>query len=106
MADAVTAAGGKFRGDADRGTRAVQLPPARDSPACPIDPPLDGRARVARENCSRSGPLVRKMAWSRTTSNINIPGIHHQTETALSGMWLFLVTELLFFGALFLLYMI
>lgn len=46
------------------------------------------------------------MAWSRTTSNINIPGIHHQTETALSGMWLFLVTELLFFGALFLLYMI
>jgi cytochrome c oxidase subunit 3 len=33
-------------------------------------------------------------------------GIHHQTEAALSGMWLFLVTELLFFGALFLLYMI
>lgn len=33
-------------------------------------------------------------------------GIRHQTETALSGMWLFLITELLFFGALFLLYMI
>ncbi len=31
-------------------------------------------------------------------------GIVHQTETALSGMWLFLVTEVLFFGGLFLLY--
>lgn len=33
-------------------------------------------------------------------------GIRHQTETALTGMWLFLVTEVLFFGGLFLLYMI
>ena len=33
-------------------------------------------------------------------------GIAHQTETALDGMWLFLTTELLFFGGLFFLYMI
>jgi cytochrome c oxidase subunit 3 len=33
-------------------------------------------------------------------------GMEHQSETALSGMWLFLATELLFFGGLFLLYMI
>jgi cytochrome c oxidase subunit III len=33
-------------------------------------------------------------------------GIRHQTDTALSGMWLFLVTEVLFFGGLFLLYII
>jgi cytochrome c oxidase subunit 3 len=33
-------------------------------------------------------------------------GIGHQRESALSGMWLFLTTEVLFFGALFLLYMI
>ena len=33
-------------------------------------------------------------------------GIAHQTETALAGMWLFLTTELLFFGGLFFLYMI
>ena len=26
----------------------------------------------------------------------------HQSETAISGMWLFLATEILFFGALFL----
>jgi cytochrome c oxidase subunit 3 len=30
----------------------------------------------------------------------------HQSDTALSGMWLFLATEVLFFGGLFLLYMI
>ncbi len=33
-------------------------------------------------------------------------GMEHQTETALNGMWLFLATEVLFFGGLFLLYMI
>ena len=33
-------------------------------------------------------------------------GMEHQSETALSGMWLFLATEVLFFGGLFLLYMI
>ena len=31
-------------------------------------------------------------------------GMEHQSDTALSGMWLFLATELLFFGGLFLLY--
>ena len=30
--------------------------------------------------------------------------MRHQTETAISGMWLFLATEVLFFGGLFLLY--
>jgi cytochrome c oxidase subunit III len=33
-------------------------------------------------------------------------GPKHQADTALSGMWLFLVTELLFFGALFFLWML
>ena len=33
-------------------------------------------------------------------------GVEHQADTALSGMWLFLATEVLFFGGLFLLYMI
>lgn len=32
--------------------------------------------------------------------------MEHQSDTALSGMWLFLATELLFFGGLFLLYAI
>lgn len=32
--------------------------------------------------------------------------MRHQADAALSGMWLFLTTEVLFFGALFLLYMI
>lgn len=31
-------------------------------------------------------------------------GMQHQADTALSGMWLFLATELLFFGALFFVY--
>ena len=30
------------------------------------------------------------------------PSAKHQAETAISGMWLFLATEVLFFGALFL----
>ena len=33
-------------------------------------------------------------------------GLAHQTETAHSGMWLFLATELLFFGGLFFFYLI
>jgi cytochrome c oxidase subunit 3 len=33
-------------------------------------------------------------------------GMEHQADTALSGMWLFLTTELVFFGGLFLLYMV
>ena len=33
-------------------------------------------------------------------------GMEHQSATALDGMWLFLATELLFFGSLFLLYII
>ncbi len=33
-------------------------------------------------------------------------GMEHQSGTALSGMWLFLATEVLFFGGLFLLYMV
>ncbi len=33
-------------------------------------------------------------------------GMAHQSETAMAGMWLFLATELLFFGGLFLLYMV
>ena len=33
-------------------------------------------------------------------------GMDHQSDTALSGMWLFLATELLFFGGLFLLYIV
>ena len=33
-------------------------------------------------------------------------GIAHQAETALSGMWLFLTTEMVFFGGLFLIYTI
>ncbi len=33
-------------------------------------------------------------------------GMEHQSATALDGMWLFLATELLFFGGLFLVYLI
>ena len=33
-------------------------------------------------------------------------GMAHQSEAALAGMWLFLATEVLFFGGLFLLYMV
>jgi heme/copper-type cytochrome/quinol oxidase subunit 3 len=33
------------------------------------------------------------------------PSAEHQSKTAISGMWLFLATELLFFGALFYLWM-
>ena len=48
---------------------------------------------------SQDGPLARHIEFQYA-------GIAHQTETALSGMWLFLTTELLFFGGLFFLYML
>ncbi len=35
---------------------------------------------------------------------VQYAGIAHQSDTALSGMWLFLATEVLFFGALFFIY--
>ena len=48
---------------------------------------------------SEDGPLAEHVEFQYA-------GIAHQTETALDGMWLFLTTELLFFGGLFFLYMI
>lgn len=46
--------------------------------------------------------------WKRVMSEASLPhgfqyaSTRHETETALSGMWLFLATEVLFFGPLFL----
>ena len=48
---------------------------------------------------SKDGPVADHIAFQYA-------GMDHQSETALSGMWLFLSTELLFFGGLFLIYLI
>jgi cytochrome c oxidase subunit III len=48
---------------------------------------------------SKDAPVAELIGFQYT-------GMAHQADTALSGMWLFLVTELLFFGGLFLLYII
>lgn len=53
-----------------------------------------------------------RAAWDRNAETAAVAehvgfqyaGIEHQTGTAQAGMWLFLATELLFFGGLFLLY--
>jgi len=52
-------------------------------------------------------------AWAGSTDpqivrhiEFQYEGMQHQAETALSGMWLFLTTEVVFFGGLFLLYMV
>jgi cytochrome c oxidase subunit 3 len=49
--------------------------------------------------CSENGPVAEHIEYQYA-------GMRHQADTALAGMWLFLVTEVLFFGGLFLLYMI
>ena len=48
---------------------------------------------------SKDGPVAHHIEFQYA-------GMEHQSDTALSGMWLFLVTELLFFGGLFFLYLI
>jgi cytochrome c oxidase subunit III len=48
---------------------------------------------------SKAAPVVRHVEFQYADEA-------HQTETALAGMWLFLATEALFFGGLFLLYAI
>lgn len=42
------------------------------------------------------------MSDTTVTHEIQYSSAEHQSETAISGMWLFLATEVLFFGALFL----
>jgi cytochrome c oxidase subunit III len=42
------------------------------------------------------------MADTALHHEFQYPGAKHQAETAVAGMWLFLATEVLFFGALFL----
>lgn len=42
------------------------------------------------------------MPEASLTHEFQYSSAHHQAETAISGMWLFLATEVLFFGALFL----
>jgi cytochrome c oxidase subunit 3 len=48
---------------------------------------------------SENGPVAEHIEYQYA-------GMRHQTETAVTGMWLFLATEVLFFGGLFLLYLV
>ena len=50
-------------------------------------------------------------AITETTDHGHHPGLHHQyedmaqqTESYIVGMWVFLTTEIMFFGALFFIY--
>ena len=47
-----------------------------------------------------------EFAAPRAHAEFQYASAEHQSQTALSGMWLFLATELLFFGALFYLWML
>lgn len=47
-----------------------------------------------------------EFAAPRARAEFQYASAQHQSRTALSGMWLFLATELLFFGALFYLWML
>src|SRR5579875_1344778 len=49
----------------------------------------------------RKGPFS-QMSETSLTYEFQYSSAQHQAETAVSGMWLFLATEVLFFGALFL----
>ncbi len=80
MADPVAAAHREFRGHAGHHQRAVRLSTAGGARAC----------RLAR-------------ARGRTAAvEIQYRDRRYQSETARSGMWLFLASEMLFFGALIL----
>ncbi len=97
----------------------VQAPSARSAKAALSGPPLlsgsETRA-LALEGMWPGEPGTGGYfgAWKRTRDNaetvrhiaFQYADMPHQSETALNGMWLFLASELLFFGGLFLLYMI
>ena len=81
VADAVAAADRELRGDAGRDLGGVRLPGAGGA-SCRLTP-----RRITRR-------IIRR---SRTTSTAST----QQREAATLGMWVFLVTEVMFFGGLF-----
>ena len=91
MADAVAAAEGEFRRDADRDLGAVRLPSAAQA--------------AARPSRRAAGSAMSELIAPSAHAEFQYPSAEHQSKTAISGMWLFLATELLFFGALFYLWM-
>ena len=81
----------------------------------PVRKPMEIRESVLRELMpGEPGTGGYYAAWGRGTADASsanhiefqYAGIEHQTDAAMSGMWLFLATELLFFGGLFLIYAI
>jgi len=70
-----------------------------DLPAPPLRPghPAVEEYHGVWSAASEDGPVAGQIEFQYS-------GIKHQADTALSGMWLFLATEVLFFGGLFLLY--
>ena len=76
MADTIAAADRELRRDPDRHRRSVRLPAARG----------------------------RRSSMSETVvpHEFQYASARHQSETAIAGMWLFLATEVLFFGGLIL----
>jgi cytochrome c oxidase subunit III len=91
--------------DRRRPTDAETEPPATIRPRINLTPGL----RLGAEG---AGGLF--AVWPAGSENAAVTehieyqyaGMRHQADAALSGMWLFLVTEVLFFGGLFLLYII
>jgi cytochrome c oxidase subunit 3 len=70
-----------------------------EAPAPPVragHPGAEGYHAVWAE-ASEDGPVAGRIAFQ-------YGGMRHQAATAIGGMWLFLVSEALFFGGLFLLY--
>ena len=81
----------------------------------PVQKPMEIRKSVLRElTPGEPGTGGYYAAWSRGTADASSTShiefqyseLEHQSDAAMSGMWLFLTTELLFFGGLFLIYVI
>lgn len=105
---------------AGRQTLTPSTEPALHAPGPPDDlpprarpvPSAAGVMRQLRRGAPGAGGLY--AAWSAESADGKLArhieyqyaGMAHQAAASLSGMWLFLATELIFFGALFMLYMV
>ena len=72
--------------------------PAHDSTWQPGEPGAGGYHALFKAPPEEAATIER--------IGVQYANMQHQSETAVNGMWLFLCTELLFFGGLFLLYFI
>ena len=103
--DDVAAADGELRGNADRHLGSVRVSRTRGDPCRLTAPSMPARTAWSTANASLM-PLMPLMPLITGRSHTSSTTWTQQREAATLGMWVFLATEVLFFGVLFATYAI